>query len=339
MEFGVFVPPFDIDRFVDNATLASEHGFDFVGVPDSQLLIPELYANLGAVAREVEGIDLGPTVTNPITRHPAVTASAISTVNASLDGQAVLGVGSGDSAVYTLGETAAPLDELETFIETCKALCRGEETTYDDESIELSWLDHVEEAKDVPVLLAASGPKTLELGGRVADRVLIGSGIAPEVVETAIDHIDRGTREAGRDPDDVETWIWPNALVTDDPDAHRETIQAVVAGAAHLTFQFTLEGKQVPDEYEEPIERLVAEYDSDAHMGMGEKPVNRRLVADLGLTDYLTERFCLVGTPDECVEKLHRVTDRTRVDGAHCIVMGDPGTFIPRAGEEILPEV
>lgn len=339
MDFGVLVPPFDTDQLLDTATQAEAAGFDFVGVPDSQLLIPELYANLGAVARELESIDLGPTVTNPVTRHPAVTASAISTVNAAFDGQAVLGVGSGDSAVYTLGETAAPLAELETFITTCKALCAGEEVTYAGEDIELSWYEHRENASDVPVLLAASGPRTLELGGRVADRVLVGSGISPAVVETAVEHVDRGAREAGRDPEEVDIWLWPNARITDDPDAHRETFQTVVAGAAHLTFQFTLEGKQVPPEYEEPIRELVSAYDSDAHMGMGEKPVNRQLVEDLGLTDYLIDRFCLAGTPEECVEQLHTVTDHTRVDGALCIVMGDPQQFIAEAGDGVIPRL
>lgn len=339
MDLGVLVPPFDTDQLVDTATLAEEASFDFVGVPDSQLLIPELYTNLGAAARELDAVDLGPTVTNPVTRHPAVTASAITTVNAAFDGQAVLGVGSGDSAVYTLGETAAPLSELETFIRTCRTLCAGGETNHDGKPIELSRYDDVDGTGDVPVLLAASGPETLELGGRVADRVLVGSGITPEVVEAALDHVDRGAREAGRDPDAVEVWLWPNARITDDPAAHRETFQTVVAGAAHLTFQFTLDGKQVPPEYEKPIKQLVAEYDSDAHMGMGEKPVNRQLVEDLGLTDYLVDRFCLAGTPAECVDRLRRLEERTRVDGALCIVMGDPREFISAAGDGIVPHL
>lgn len=334
MKLGVLVPPFNTDDLIEDAKIAEEYGFDFLGVPDSQCLMQELHTNLGALAREVNDLEIGSSVTNPMTRHPAVTASAFATINGMTGGNTVLGVGGGDSAVYTLGEEPANLDELEAFIRFCKRLTQGKEVEYNGEPIKITWEDRAE-LMEVPVLLSASGPKTLKLGGRVADRVLIGSGITPEVVEGAVELINEGAEEAGRDPDNVEKWIWPIVLITEDPGYFRDMIQELVAGAGHLTFQFTFEGKQVPDEHREALKTLVEEYDSTAHMGLGEKPENGQLVEELGLTDYLAERFCAIGTPEECREKLDKVDHL--VDGAHCVAVNSMEEFAEAFGETVIP--
>ena len=52
---------------------------------------------------------------------------------------------------------------------------------------------------DIPVYISASGPKTLELAGRVADGVVLLAGLHPEGLQYALEHIDRGVDAAGRD--------------------------------------------------------------------------------------------------------------------------------------------
>ena len=61
--------------------VAEEQGFDYIGIPESQSLAHEVYVSLSVVAQVTAKPLLGPTVTNPLTRHPAVTASAIASIN------------------------------------------------------------------------------------------------------------------------------------------------------------------------------------------------------------------------------------------------------------------
>ena len=51
---------------------------------------------------------------------------------------------------------------------------------------------------DIPVWVSATGPRTLELAGRVADGVILLAGLHPEGISFALEHIDRGAEAAGR---------------------------------------------------------------------------------------------------------------------------------------------
>ena len=94
MKFGVTMFPNNLGDVAIGARLAEDMGFDYVGVADSQSLARELYVTLGVVASATERVMLGPTVSNPLTRHPAVAASAIASINELSQGRAFLGLGS-----------------------------------------------------------------------------------------------------------------------------------------------------------------------------------------------------------------------------------------------------
>src|SRR5260370_34923882 len=49
----------------------------------------------------------------------------------------------------------------------------------------------------IPVWVSATGPRTLELAGRVADGVILLAGLHPEGIMFALEHIDRGAEAAG----------------------------------------------------------------------------------------------------------------------------------------------
>lgn len=285
-----------------------------------------------------ETIDLGPSVTNPLTRHPAVTASALCALDEHSGGRAVLGIASGDSAVYTLGKRPATVTELQEFVELFTALCRGERVEYEGETFGLTWLRQKRDTREVPVMLVAEGPRTLQLAGMVADRVLIGLSVTPDVVERAIDYVDEGAREANRDPDSVKKWVYARAAVVDDIAGVAENLEDAVAASAHHALQFTFEGKRVPDEYAAEIRQFVREYDSEQHVGLGDEPVNRQLMDRLGLTEFLTERFAIAGSPETWVDRIEHLRETGAVDGVHLhSVHDDPLEFIERMGKELFP--
>lgn len=334
MDLGTIIAAAHPNDYVEQANRAEDFGFTFVGLVDSQGLAPELYTTLGLVARETDTVEIGPSVTNPVTRHPVVTASAIQTADVVSEGRAVLGIGGGDTAVFTLGKNPGSLNEIETCIRIVQALTQGQEYEFESHDVNLQWVS--EKEKGVEVLLAASGPKTLELGGRVADRVLIGGGITPEFIEEAVEMIRRGARKEGRNPEEITIWAWPSGLVTDDWESDRKMILSSVAHTAHLTFQFTLEAKQVPSEYQDPIRELVQRYDSHEALDY-DQGSNRKLVEELGLEEFLLDRFTVAGTPSECANKLDHIAGLPGVDGIHFLPIGDSDRLIERMGTDVLP--
>jgi len=166
MKFGVAIVPHDLEETAVSARLAEEQGFDYIGIPDSQSLWRELYLSLSVVANNTSRVRIGPTVTNALTRHPAVAASAIATLNEISEGRAFLGIGSGDSAILNLGLRPARLAELQEYIEALRAILSGDSYDYKGRSIHVQWSE-----KPVPIIMSAEGPKTLAMAGGIADAV------------------------------------------------------------------------------------------------------------------------------------------------------------------------
>jgi len=118
MDIGLLTYPWQRESFLETVQ-AEDTGLDLVGVADSQSLLHELHTSLGVAARVTETVELGPMVTNPVTRHPAVTAGAVCTLDAHTDGRAVVGVAGGDHAVRTLGLDPAPPADLRARSDRC----------------------------------------------------------------------------------------------------------------------------------------------------------------------------------------------------------------------------
>src|SRR4051794_18222954 len=103
--FGLGLFPTEAPRrIVEVIQLAENLGFASVYVGDSQMIWREAYTILGAAAQTTSRITLAPGVTNPITRDLAVLAAATETLQELSDGRSVLGIGTGDSSLETLGK-------------------------------------------------------------------------------------------------------------------------------------------------------------------------------------------------------------------------------------------
>lgn len=343
MQAGLFLAPGHdgepVDELVEQATLAERLGYDFVGLGDSQSIFKELHTSLGLVANQTERIDIGPAVTNPVTRHPAVTASALCTAAELSDGRALLGIGTGDSGVHTLGKTPAKLAELKETIETIRALFEGEPVEYEGSEIELRWLQESELNPDVPIFMAAEGPKTLEMAGELADGVFIGTGLFPELIQDSVERVNAGARAAGRDPQEVTKWIMARANIAEERADAVEEIKMQLAASANHAFRYSLEGKQVPDEHRDAIRRLQEEYDPHEHETL-QADTHDDLVDELGLTEYLADRFAIVGTADDCIAKLRDIDSVAGVDGVFVPVYHeDKRRFITRFAEDVLAQL
>ncbi len=123
MTFGVGLFPTEpLPKIVELARLSEELGFSHIWIGDSHLIWREAYVNLGAVAVNTSKIKLGTGVTNPLTRHPSVIASAFATVEEMAPGRCAVGIGLGDISVETMGIKPDLMDFFENAVEQMMSL-------------------------------------------------------------------------------------------------------------------------------------------------------------------------------------------------------------------------
>jgi len=326
--FGIVFLPESLAGFGELCREAEGTGFDWLGVADSQSVFRELYVALTVAALHTSRMRLGPLVTNPLTRHLVVTASAVASVDELSGGRAVLGLGSGDSAIYTIGAPPATVAGLEDSVATLGRLTAGEAVEREGRT----WRVH-RSARRVPIYLAAEGPRTLELAGRVADGVIVGLGLTPEVIRLSLAAIERGARRAGRALADVDVWWFAKTSLADRREAAIEPIKMALAASANHAFRFTLEGKAAPPELHEKIRALQRAYDAHHHELPG--AANASLPDRFGLTEFLVDRFGIAGTPADCVAQISRAMDAGARQFVITGFVPDPRAFMRRWAKEV----
>jgi coenzyme F420-dependent glucose-6-phosphate dehydrogenase len=179
------------DRLVRFAQLAEEARFDFATVSDhyhpwvdQQGHSPFVWGVLGGIAQVTEGLRVGTAVTCPTTRiHPAIIAQAAATATAMLPGRFFLGVGSGENLnEHILGRhwppTPVRLEMLEEAVAVIRKLWQGGMQSHRGRhyTVENARIYTLPE-EPPPIMVAASGPRSLELAGRIGDGLI---GLAPD---------------------------------------------------------------------------------------------------------------------------------------------------------------
>jgi len=331
---GLLCLPRSVASAVADARLAEDVGFTMVGVADSQSVFREMYATMALCAQATQRVRVGPTVTNAITRHPAVAASGIATIDEIAPGRAFFGIGSGDSAILNLAERPSTLDDLRAYVSAVRALHERRETEWHGRAVRLTWAPRA-----VPIYLSAEGPRTLELAGEIADGVIVNVGLEPALVRDAVAHVHAGARRAGRDPGSIDLWTMVRANVTDDVAAGIDEIRMELASNAHHVFRFTLEGKHVPAELADAIRRVQKGYQPAAHEALGVSPNARLLEAEPALRAYLAERFAAVGPAAVCADRLRPVMDAGITGFLVTGFVAERTRLIRSLGEEVLPRL
>jgi 5,10-methylenetetrahydromethanopterin reductase len=190
----------DLMTLIGNVEAA---GFDGAGILDSQMLSRDAFVVLGQAATRTSRLQLFPAVTNPVTRHASVLASAIQTVEELAPGRVRFVIGTGYTSASTIGRQPATLAEIKRCITAVKMLLEGKTVDWGGAASRLAYAS----GRPIPVLMAASGPRAIEVAGEVADGALLLVGFNRGIVETALQHLERGARRAGRRVEDLEV-IW-----------------------------------------------------------------------------------------------------------------------------------
>jgi 5,10-methylenetetrahydromethanopterin reductase len=226
---GVVLQPVDRpDEFADIVTEIEQLGYSQLWLTDSSLHARNCYCYLTLAAGRSSRMLLGTAVTNPATRHPAITAAAAATVDEISAGRMVVGIGAGDRPLLALGLRPSPLADLEAAVRGIRSLWSG--TTVDLEAPGFSLAGaHLRfpARPDIPVYVSASGPKTLELAGRIADGVIMLVGLFPEAVKWALEHVRRGADGAGRAVPHVAVFAY--GMIDEDEEAALAAARSIAA--------------------------------------------------------------------------------------------------------------
>ena len=330
VSFGITFLPNTPSEFIEWCQTAESAGFDIIGIADSQSLYREVYVCSTLCALNTERIRFGPRVINPLTRHPAVAASAAITLEELAPGRTVLGFGTGDSAVYNIGLKPCSHAELREYVIAVRDLLATGAAQYHGQASRLTW-----GGARVPLYIAASGPKTLRLAGQIADGVVINTGLLPEIIRDSIARVREGADDAGRDPSEIDMWWLPLANLAESRDQAIAEIKMSLASAGSHLPRFTTEGKHIPPALLDRIKALGARYHFDQH----DKPdsANHALIDELNLVDYLADRCSIAGSHEDCVRKLEQAVEA----GAHQFWMSvhfdDKVRFLRAWGERVIP--
>jgi 5,10-methylenetetrahydromethanopterin reductase len=295
---GHYSRPYPVGRVAELAGVCERLGFDTYWVAD-QRWMRDVWVSLAACAARTRTIRLGTRVTDPYVRHPALTAVAIATLDELSGGRAVLGLGAGGSGFQQLGlERRKPVTALREAIELIRRLLAGGEVEYRGElvSFRRGGLEF-ETRPDVPIVVVARGPRILELGGRVADGVMIASMASPAAVRWGIGHVAAGTRAAGRPPAAVELSSMLYTSIADDGPAARQIVRRGIAAALLGSFPnydfLAASGLEVPPDLWRLLEARQADYP--------------RLMP--AIPDAFVDHLALAGTPAQCAAQIQRIVE------------------------------
>lgn len=298
LTFGISFAPNHPKEVAEWCRAAEDCGFERVGLVDSQSIYRELYVTCAAGLQATGRVSIGPRVTNALTRHPSVTASALVTMAELSGGRVFAGIGTGDSALINIGLKPIKLAALGEFLSCIRALMRGETVMREGREMKLTWAK-----ADVPIYVSAHGPKTLEFAGRTADGVIYGDGVGKEVVKDALESVAAGAAAAGRRAGDVDVWWGLCGNVGASRRQALAEIRMLLAAKANHLARFPGENKHVPPEFRDVLDKIHKSYSYLEHQKPGET-TNSRLVQESGLEDYLAGRYAIAGAPEECVARL-----------------------------------
>ena len=198
------------DRVAVAAGRAEEAGFDSVWVPDSQLLWRDTFVALALAAASTKRITLATGVTNLVTRHVTVVASAVRTIQELAPGRFTLALGAGRSAADMAGAVHTPTRELGESLRALRALLSGQPWSFAGRPQRLAGA-----AGACPVYLGAGGPRNVRLACAEADGLILAGTLSAADVISRAATVRALVARSGRPGRPFDVVLWLRAHVRD----------------------------------------------------------------------------------------------------------------------------
>jgi 5,10-methylenetetrahydromethanopterin reductase len=201
----------DIMEALDYVKYAEENGFEAIWQAESRL-VRDAIVPMAVFASHTRRIKIGSGVINNWTRNVALTAATFLTLDDVAKDRIICGLGAWwDPLAANVGiDRRKPLLAMREYIEVLRRLLAMEkDVTFSGEfvnvnGIELDVVHGRKEARHVPIMIGATGPKMLKLTGEIADGVVLNYLVSPQYNEMAMEQLEAGAKVAGRKIDDID---------------------------------------------------------------------------------------------------------------------------------------
>lgn len=306
--------PFDISLRIpgiapasDTATLVRDveaAGFHGAGILDSQMLCRDVFVTMTLAAVQTSRLTLFPAVTNPFTRHASVLASALQSVEEVAPGRIKCIIGTGYTSASTIGQRPATLAQMRQAIITIKDLLAPKSVDFHGTAGRLVYAA----GRRIPVLMAASGPKAVELAGEVADGVLLLVGYTPGIVQAVLERLEQGAKRSGRRLEDLDIiWAVRTGTASSTAEARRQARPIAVHWGIMRWGAHWLSEADLPLPTFEIPQAVHDIYPDLSHAANWEEAI----AATAFVPDDVIARLCdalgLIGTPEYCAERIQEM--------------------------------
>src|SRR5690554_600137 len=328
MDFGVVMqanPP--AARTIQLAKLAEEHGFSHFWTFDSHLLWQEPYVIYSRILAETHKIMVGPMVTNPATRDWTVTASVYATLNEMYGNRTICGIGRGDSAVRVMNGSPTTLKTLRESIHVIRELANSRSVEYNGTTLQFPW----SKGSQLDMWVAAYGPLALKLAGEVGDGLILQMADL-DVAEWMIKTVRDAAEAAGRDPMSIKFCVAAPMYIGDDWTHMRDQCRwfggMVGNHVADIVAKYGTDGA-VP----KALTDYIAGRQSYDYNGRGRAGNSHPKF----VPDKIVERFCLLGSANEHIEKLKTLQELGVDQSAGSLQHDNKEETLRVYGETVIP--
>ncbi|MSQ58557.1 MAG: TIGR03842 family LLM class F420-dependent oxidoreductase [Betaproteobacteria bacterium] len=332
MEFGItfkgFVEP---DRARYLVRMAEHAGFGYCWFYDSHILWRECYPAIAMCMEHTRTMRFGPLVTNPDVRDWSVAGSLFASLAKQSGGRMDVAVGRGDSSRRVMGNKPATLERVAKFVRAMKAMARGEDVSYPEcqNPVKLAWAA----GYDMPAWIAAYGPQALKCAGENAD------GLVLQIADVGLckwftDQALAAGRAAGRDMSKYRSMAAAPAYFGSAQQCFEATkwFPAMVGNhVADIVEKYGKDAHAVPESLTAYIEKRRG-YDYSKH-GQSDNPYLDFITPDV------VESFCVLGTAEQHVTKLHALKAAGITQFNIYLDNGDEENIIATYGSKVIPSL
>jgi len=295
-ELGVITTLPSTKQAIVFAKAAEDAGFNRVGLSDTAPKIYHAcYPAVTACLLQTERISVGPYVSNPVARHWSVHGSTAKAFEELAPGRFFLGMATGDGAVHSVGLHPATLAEFEDYVRDMRTIM----------------------PEQTRIHMAFSGSKGMEVAGRLASELTIGTGLDAGALRELARRA-RAARAAAGVTAPLRIWASAAVYLVDSESEvaeMRRNVSGLAVHGARFAFDFSFDGKNVPEKFHAVIREGMKRYDFAYHGKFGDTPNGRIFDAVPELREALINRFALVGTPAQCAAHLEATIREAELDG------------------------
>ncbi len=352
MKFGLNFPA-RIDAWKD-LVVAEDLGFTSAWFYDSQMLYSDIYATMALVAEHTKRMRIATGIVVPSNRIAPVTAHSIATINQMAPGRVILGIGTGFTGRNMMGLPPVSLASMREHVNMCRALLKGEEVLYREGKRE-RWIrlmqpdgGYINTKDPIPIIVAAQGPKALDLAGEVGDGWVAPFSDLPSFQQN-LAVVRNSAQRAHKPLDDFSATMFCGACVLRPGESLTsprvlQWVGPIAAVALHALWEASAVASQLPPSLAPLAERYRAEYVDKLDL-----PADRRYIKvhqghmmyvnpgeEPFLTPEVIRSFSLTAAREQIIERIKALEAAGLNEVAFCILNDNARSMIEELSREIV---